>query len=309
MYSYTAYGLNIASDLNLPELQNSTINQEADLIIRLGKVNWSLPKPLESWSYFQLDGDSAYLCWQVVGKFLVRAGKEITIEPFVDVEESVIRLPLLGSVLAMALHQRQLLILHGSAVAINDRAVIFIGAKGQGKSTMTATLYGRGHRLITDDVAALKVNSFGVHTLIPGFPQIKLWPEAVEATLGDDVETLRKIHPEIEKRARPTLKRFSTTPLTVGKIYVLGTGTTPQIKPLKSQDAVTSLIANSYVPMLLGKEFRRDRQTALHFYQCANIAKSLTVCRLERPRSLKLLDTTASLIEENLATLATVSSF
>lgn len=306
MYSYTAYGLNIASDLNLPELQSSTEDRQADLIIRMGKVDWSLPKPLESWSYFHLDGDSAYLCWQVVGKFLVRAGKEIIIEPFADVEESVIRLPLLGSVLAMALHQRQFLILHGSAVAINNSAAIFIGPKGQGKSTMTATLYGRGHQLITDDVAALKVDRFGVHTLIPGFPQIKLWPEAVEAALGDEVETLRKIHPEVEKRARPTLERFSSTPFTIRKIYVLGTGTAPQIKPLQPQDAVASLIANSFIPMLLGEEFRRDRQTTLHFYQCANLVKSLPVCRLERPRSLKLLDTIACMVEEDLAALTPV---
>ena len=306
MYSYTAYGLNIASDFSLPELQSSTENLEADLIIRRGKVDWSLPQPLESWSYFHLDGDSAYLCWQVVGKFLVRAGKEIIVEPFANVEEQVIRLPLLGSVLAMVLHQRQFLILHGSAVAINDGAAIFVGAKGQGKSTMTATLYGRGHQLITDDVAALTVDDFGVHTLIPGFPQIKLWPEAVKAALGDEAETLRKIHPKVEKRARPTLERFSTTPLTVKKIYVLGTGTTPQIKPLQPQDAVASLIANSFIPMLLGKEFRRDRQTALHFHQCANLAKSLPVCRLERLRSLELLDTIARLVEEDLAALTPV---
>ena len=45
--------------------------------------------------------------------------------------------------------------LTSNSSAINDGAAIFIGAKGQGKSTMTATLYGRGHQLITDDVAAL----------------------------------------------------------------------------------------------------------------------------------------------------------
>ncbi|MFM2311640.1 MAG: hypothetical protein RLZZ04_916 [Cyanobacteriota bacterium] len=306
MYRYTAYGLNISSDLSLPELQKSNEDKGADIIIRFGKVNWSLPETLESWSYFQLDGDRAYLCWRVVGKFLVSAGKEIIIEPFANVQEQVMRLPLLGSVLAMALHQRQFLILHGSAVAINDGAAIFIGAKGQGKSTMTATLYGRGHQLITDDVAALKVNNGGVHTLIPGFPQIKLWPEAAKAALGDEAESLRKIHPKAEKRARPILERFSATPIPVRRIYLLGEGDIPRIKPLEPQAAMTSLIANSYIPMLLGEEFKRDQQTALHFHQCINLTKSIPIYRLERPRSLDLLNTIAYLVEEDLAALVAV---
>jgi hypothetical protein len=306
MYKYTAYGLNIYSDLTLPELTKSTEDREADLIIRFGQVNWSLPEPLESWSYFYLDGETIYLCWQVVGKFLVCSGREIIIEPFPHVKEQIIRLPLLGAVLAIALHQRQHLVLHGSAVAINDGAAIFIGAKGQGKSTMTATLYGRGHQLITDDVAALKVNNSGIYNVVPGFPQIKLWPEAVSAALGDQVESLKKIHPEIEKRARPTKDRFSSTFLPVKRIYVLGQGNLPRITPLKAQEAVTSLIANSYIPMLLGEEFRRDRQTALHFHQCINLANSLPIYRLERPRSLDLLDSVARLVEEDLAALVPI---
>ncbi len=306
MYNYTAYGLNIGSELVLPELQTSTDDSEINIIIRFGSVNCFLPEPFESWSYFQLARESAYLSWKVVGKFQVRSGREIIIEPFPNVEEQIIRLPLLGSVLAMALHQRQLLVLHGSAVAINDGAAIFIGAKGQGKSTMAATLYGRGHQLIADDVAAVKINDLGIHTLIPGFPQIKLWPEAAKAALGDEAETLRRIHPEVEKRARPTFDRFTSIPLPVKRIYVLGTGSVSQIKPLKPQEAVTRLIANSYIPMLLGEEFRRDRQLALHFHQCMNLANSLPIYRLERPRSLDLLTDVADLVEEDFAVLAQV---
>ncbi len=178
MYSYTAYGLNICSAVLLPELQVST-HQIADVVIKFGKVDLSLPEPEPAWDYFHLDGDLAYLYWKVVGKFLVKSGHEIIIEPLPDVEEQVLRLPLLGAVLAMLLHQRQYLVLHASAMAIGDSAAVFLGQKGQGKSTMAATLYGRGHKQMTDDAAAINIDSGSdaCPILLPGFPQIKLWPK------------------------------------------------------------------------------------------------------------------------------------
>ncbi|NDJ21576.1 hypothetical protein GS682_07975 [Nostoc sp. B(2019)] len=300
MYSYIAYGLNICSALSLPELQSST-HIEADVVIRYGEVNWLLPTPAPSWSYFQIDGEYTYLYWKVVGKFLVRSGKEIIIEPLPGVEESVIRLPLLGAVLGMLLHQRQFLVLHGSAVAVDGNAVVFLGRSGQGKSTMAATLYGRGHKLMADDVAAVDVDSAIAPILIPGFPRIKLWPDAATAALGDNPETLRKIHPNAEKRDRPTVDNFLQTPLSIKRIYVLSVGSTLQIKPLTPTEAITQLIANSYIPMLVGKQFIQSAKASVHLHQCTSLVNNLPIYNLERPRSLNLLADVARLVEEDLA--------
>lgn len=297
MYSYVAYGLNISSAIALPELPELPKDEKIDLTIRFGSIDWHLPEPLEQWSYCKFDGDTAYLGWQIVGKFLVKGGKEIIIEPFADVEERVMRLPLLGSVLAMVLHQRNFLILHGSAVAIENKAAIFVGAKGQGKSTITATLYAQGHPLITDDIAALKAHETNSYSLISGFPQIKLWPEAVEAALNREAKEFGKIHPEIEKRAFAPSDSFSSLSYPVKKIYVLSVGETLGIKPLNPQEVISSLLANSFIPLLTGEEFEKDELRVSHFRQCVNIANSLPVCLLERPRSLKLLQDTAKLIE------------
>ncbi|WP_341526355.1 serine kinase [Nostoc sp. UHCC 0302] len=300
MYNHTAYGLGICSALPLPELQSST-HIEADVVIRFGEINWSLPTPPPSWSYFEIDGEDAYLYWKVVGKFLVRSGKEIIIEPLPDVEESVIRLPLLGAVLGMLLHQRQFLVLHGSAVAVDGNAAVFLGRSGQGKSTMAATLYGRGHKLMADDVAAVDVNNASSPILVPGFPRIKLWPDAASAALGDDPETLRKIHPEVEKRDRPTFDNFLRTPLTLKRIYILSVGSTLQIKPLQPPAAVTQLIANSYIPMLIGQKFIRSANASVHLHQCTRLINNLPIYSLERPRSLELLPDVAHLVEKDLA--------
>lgn len=300
MYHYIAYGLNICSELLLPELKISSAI-EADIVIQLGKVNWLLPDPCPSWKYFHFDGDAAYLYWDIVGKFLVRSGKEIIIELIEGVDEGVVRLPLLGAVLAMVLHQRQHLLLHGSAVAIKERAVIFAGASGHGKSTMAATLYGRGHRMMADDVSAINLEKLSRPILIPGFPQIKLWPEAVTAALGDDPEGLKRVHPDLEKRARPTADGFLQMPLPLERIYLLSEGSSVHIKPLKPQEAIAKLIGNSFIPMLVGEKFIQSKGAGLHISQCANLVKNVPIYTLERPRSLELLSDIAHLIEEDLA--------
>lgn len=299
MHSYSAYGLNICSELPLPELQPSS-PVEADVVIRVDNINWSSPESSRAWSYFHIDGEDAYLGWEVVGKFLVRSGKEIIIDPLPSVEERVIRLPLLGAVLAMLLHQQRHLVLHASAVAVNGSAAVFMGPKGQGKSTMVATLYGRGHKLIADDVTPLDMSDPSSPILIPGFPQIKLWPEAAVAALSDNPETLTRVHPEAEKRARPTLDNFLQSPLPLTRVYMLSEGPNLQIKPLKPQDALVSLIANSYIPSLLGNQFLHSATAPFHFHQCTELVKNLSVYSLERPRSLNLLSDVAKLVEDDL---------
>ena len=297
MYHYVAYGLHIISDLLLPELQASQNDKaDVDLVIHRGKIDCNLPMPFESWDYFHLDGDTAYLCWKIVGKFQVCSGKEIIIEPFADVKEHLIRLPLLGSVLAMALHQRQFLVLHGSAVAIEDGAAIFVGASGQGKSTMAATLCSRGHQLASDDVAALQINTEKCN-LIPGFPQMKLWSETARAILGDEAENLKPIHPEVDKLARPTVDNFYSRPLPLKAIFLLRKGEVIRITSLKPQAAMTTLIANSFIPMLIGNKFQKDKLTAFHFYQCLKLINIVPIYILERPCSLNLLPNVADLIE------------
>ena len=301
MYRYTAYGLNISSELALPELP-SIADGEADLVIRRGKVDVALPDPFEAWSHFYLDGDTSYLCWRIVGKFAIRAG-EIIIDAFADVEERIIRLPLLSPVLATVVHQRQFLILHGNAVAVdgNNNAAVFVGRSGQGKSTMSAALYKRGHPLVTDDVTAIDLMSSDVPKVLPSFPQIKLWPESVESALKEDIESLARVHPEVEKRVFRTFDNFYSSICNVKKIYVLATGDKLQIVPLQGQEAVAAIIANSYMPLLLQEEFMNDRYCTLHLQHCIKLVNSVAIARLERPRSLELLKDVAHLVESDFA--------
>jgi hypothetical protein len=296
--NYTAYGLGINSALPLPELQSSA-GAATDVTIRFGQIDWSLAGKDATDFCFEVSAEEAHFYWPHLGKFRVSRGVEIVIDPLAGVKESFMRLPLLGTIMAVLLHQRGYLVLHASSVAVDGGALVFIGNKGWGKSTMAATLYGRGHDLISDDVVALKFEGAGAPLVMPGFPQFKLFPEAITSSLGDDYETLPELVAGHEKRSRPVTDRFAQQPLPLRSVYALGGGPVSKIKILDPQAALLTLIANSYTARF-GKQLLQGAEASAHLRQCSRLIRHVPVYRLERPKALPLLPVVAQLVEDHL---------
>lgn len=300
-YQYKAFNLNFKTCLPLPQLPVSQA-ERVDVTVNWGKIDWQPANINTEHRCWHVDGDDVYFYWQFSGKYLVRGGKEIIIDPLPEVDSlHIIGLPLLGPLMAMLLQQRGYFVLHGSGVKIGDRACLFLGCKGQGKSTMAATLYGRGHKLVADDIAAIALNSTGEPTLVPGFPQIRLWPDSVTAALGhENPETLPEIYPNVTKRACPTFDNFHARSLPLQRIYILGSAPQPTSQPLPIQAAIAHLISNSYIPMTLGQDFVNSGFSAKHLQDCTGMIKQTEVYSLDRPRDLDLLPEVARLVEEDL---------
>jgi hypothetical protein len=60
-----------------------------------------------------------------------------------------------GNVLAASCWQRGQLPLHGSAIAIDGRAILLLGRAATGKSILAAALAQRGHGVLSDEVAVV----------------------------------------------------------------------------------------------------------------------------------------------------------
>lgn len=298
MYYYNAYGLNICSAIYLPELIQIE-ETKADVVIHFNKIDRSLLKPFRWGINLHITQEEVTFFWDEVGAMLVRDGKEIIIDPLPDVEESLIHLPLLGMVFAVMLHQRGFLTLHASAAEINGGAAIFLGGSGWGKSTLAATLYSRGHQLISDDLVAINFDNMGNLIIIPAFPQLKLLPEAAAFALGDNPETLPRLAKDYEKRARRGINRFSQKPVPIKGIYQLAKGSELALKPLNPQQATMQLIANSFVGRCASPLLEAESGIS-HFHKCMSLIKHVPIYRLERPQSLELVSAIAELIEENL---------
>jgi hypothetical protein len=285
--------------LPLPELQASA-GEAPEVAIRFGKIDW-VPPVRARWDEppFEVTAEEAHFYWERLGKFRVRGGKEILIEPNPGVEERTLRLPLLGTVLAVLLHMRRHFVLHASAVGIDGGCVIFMGNKGWGKSTMAATLYGRGHELLADDLVALDTD--GERPLaLSGFPHIKLYPEVAASSLGWHPEQLTELADGYEKRGCRIVERFSERSQPLTGIFVLAEGPVPTLTRLSTSDAVLHLIKNTYVARF-GKQMLSGPGASRHLRQCAKLVNTVPVYRLEKPKDLPALPEIANLVETRLS--------
>ncbi len=303
MFSYTAYGLVIHSARRLPELavdRTARAVTAGDVFVldhsRKGATNTSYSPDIDLPVCRWVGPDETLLSWQGVGAYLVRHGCEIHIDPAPMASEDIVRLFLLGPVLAALLHQRGLLVLHASAVAMNGNVVAFLGNGGWGKSTTARLLHERGHSFVADDLIAVFPDAEGAPVVYPGIFQFKLWPEAA-AVMGDNPEGLPRIRPGYEKRARrvaPTLPLRE--PLPLRRIYVLGQGDGYDIVSIPAPKAIFELVAHTYTHKLLQGE-----ALSRHFRQCVQLVNAVPIGRLERKYSLAGLPEIADLIEQDMA--------
>lgn len=297
VFSYSGYNLKIRSEISLPSLPVSPGHSRPNVTIRLGRV--MRPTLSESQRFeFHVSDVGAYFRWPHLGAFFVRSGEEIIVEPAPGAEDADLRLPLLGPVWAVLLHQRKFFVLHASAVAVNGRGVAFLGRKGQGKSTTIATLYRRGHTLIADDTVAVVFDSEGAPALLPGFPLIKLWPDAAMHSLREDPADLPQLATNLEKRLREVTDRFSGSTMPLSSICVLSTGETLRLQRVQPGGAIPHLIAHSYVSRY-GNLLLKGSDASAHLLSISSLARTVPVYLLERPRSVDLLDQSAKLIEES----------
>jgi hypothetical protein len=273
VHTYSAYGLGIHSELLLPELVAAP-DAKADIIIRYGTVDHSSADIVNSNRCFHFSPDKACYYWDGIVAYQAQNGNEIIIDPDPETPESSLRIPLLGGVLFSLLYQRGLFVLHASAVNINGSVVAFLGLKGQGKSTMAATLYGRGHSLVSDDMLAVQIEGDAGAMAIPGFPNLKIWPEAAASALGDDPEDLPRLIEGYEKRARGATTGFSLDPAPLSHIFVLGSGPRPQIEPMSHQEAVSQLLCQSYPARVFGSLLQGEAASKTF----VNVQVSLTKC-------------------------------
>jgi hypothetical protein len=254
----------------------------------------------ETGAGFWAAGDEACHALDGVGAFLVRGGREMVVDPAPGVEDRVLRLSILGPALALLLHQRGLHVVHASAVEIAGSAVAFAGAQGWGKSALAAAMHQRGHGVVADDLTA--INGIEDRPMVyPGFPRLKLWPEAL-ASLGESPEALPRLHPLFEKRALD-VNRFSGTPVPLKGIYVLAGARTQgnEIESLRPQEAFLELLPQWYGTRFGEALLQADGAAPSHFHRCANLARKVPIRRLRARDLLATLSETARLVEDDLA--------
>ncbi len=284
-FLYTAYGLVIQSELELPELDVCE-GASPDVTIKSARLSRALPSP-ELGAAFVYGDRVQQLDWAVVGKFDIRGCSEIRVDANPGVPPEIVRLPLLGPVLAFLLHLRGFLVLHASAVLVGEAGVGFMGDKMAGKSTTAGAMVSDGCPLLTDDVMAI---SFADQPLVaPGFPQMKLSDKSSAAVALTQAQRSQIDFPGFEKQPHLIRKQFHRSPVPPRRLYVLQRGETPKVEALTVPEAFQAITRFSYL-IRYGSEALTGAAAARFMQQSAELAKSGIVKRLTIPDDLDRLE-------------------
>lgn len=206
-----------------------------------------------------------------------------------DAIPELVRSIVLGPALALALELAGFLCLHGSAVAVGDSAVAFLGPKHFGKSTLATALTASGARLLGDDLLAVEVGRPA--RVRPGVASVRLWAEtAASLSLESMCETLIP-------GVKTTATGFATSslalrPVALRAIYMLTpVMNTADIAPaartrLSLMEATIALAQQTKLPdSLVGL-----RAAGTHLSAAAAVAASVPVWNLSVVRDLSRLD-------------------
>ncbi|HYD38983.1 MAG TPA: hypothetical protein VEA60_15295 [Allosphingosinicella sp.] len=290
-YRYRLFGLTLRSEVKLPELVPDPGDAVADVSVRLGRTGASA----ETAPGLHVDGDDALLVVKAIGRFRIRSGREMIVEPLADVSPRNLRLYLLGSAFAAILHQRKLLPLHANAVIVDGRAIGFMGHPGAGKSTLAAWFHDRGFDVLADDVCVVTTGADGVPLAHPGIPRLRLWREALEAT-GREVSAYQRSFDDMDKYTVPTDLGRTLPAMPLSHLYLLDKAEgEPLVERIEGAAAVEAMVANTYrgayVPMM-----GLNRQ---HLLACAQLARTVPVFRARRRWGFDAFDVEGEALEQH----------
>ena len=197
--TYRIYNIQFKCDFPLPELLQVTIPDDDCAI----SVRLLAPVQFDSRGFemaFEWPNyEGIVVCWcerrdddylfvfPGHAKFLLTMNGEISCILHVDSDMQMLRHLLLNQIIPRYLATRGYLVLHASAVVLeNGYTVAFLGNSGFGKSTLASSFHRNGAKLIDDDSILLEPCGTGV-TAIGGYPGIRLFPDSVKAVFNDGV--------------------------------------------------------------------------------------------------------------------------
>jgi hypothetical protein len=291
---YRSFGMNIRSEVPLPELDPA--DGEPDVEICLGRVPEQLDNPSVVGVRYQAKLGALLLKVDGIARYLVLDSTRIVVDACEGATPEEVRLFLLGSAFGALLIQRGSLPLHGSSLVHDGEAALFLGASGQGKSSLAAVLNVRGYQLISDDIAAISTDS-GRPCVLPSGRNVKVWRDTLEL-LGISSTGLRRVRPQLEKYYLPSAGPFHPDAKPVKRVYVLSSANSPAIEivKVKGMEKMECVVKNTYRPTFIQGLARHE----VHFNSCALVAQYAEVMRINRPRFPFMLQELADTIERDL---------
>jgi hypothetical protein len=219
MFFYWAYGLEIVSELEFPEMYPYAVNKP-DLEIKFGKVPAVLTglEVIAKEKFFI--SPTEYLIHLPICSYYVKDGASITIELKENSDLPSVRLFLLTNAMAAVLHQRNKVALHAGAIQTEKGLVVICGESGAGKSTTISALQQKGYKIFVDDVLVLE--DAGAKVVgVAAYPTLKLWDDTFEKLALGVIPEEQKLRESLNKYRVSFQEDFTTRTIPIYKIFYL----------------------------------------------------------------------------------------
>jgi hypothetical protein len=216
---------------------------------------------------------------------VARDGSDVVFAPAPEADPVEIAKLRRGAVRLLLGHLAGAIPLHGSAVAVDGQAIVFIGGTGLGKSTLAASLCDlAGASLLSDDAVVIERHGDGHHVLAV---EEMHWLDAASArALGrpDDFEADKA--PLATRRSDVT-----SAPLAMVVHLAFTEGNRTSLVAVDGLAAVGGLLAQ--LTRFVVDEPATARRDLVSL---AEMVERTRIGRLERPRSLALLRETVDVV-------------
>ncbi len=298
-FYYKAFGLTFKSCMEHPGFIVENETASPDCTISFGTV----PRKLSGYGRIQAEGSKTggqfLLKIKNVGRYLVANGESITIEKAPEATDRDVLLFLWASAIGALLHQRGMIIIHGSSIKTGEHAVIFSGTSGSGKSTIASAFVSENEaQIISDDISAITIAESGIPVVVPGYPLIKLWRDSSEKLLieWDDTMLIRE---SVNKMIVKIGDRFASKAVPLSQFYLLSYKNS-------GPPAISEITGYKKLELLMGKIFRKKFVWKMEagpvdvFMDASAILPYVRVCTLERMYGIAYLDETIAMIENDL---------
>jgi hypothetical protein len=295
MYHYTAYGLIIRSEFKLPELPSATETDIIDATFRQGDVT-PVSESVSGVGGRRIDASprEVRLTYDSIGSFRVDSGEVVVCDPLNEdsLDSDYFRRLIENEMLGLLLYQRDHLVVHASAVAVDGKGAIFLGPRGAGKSTTAAAMHLNGHQMLEDDVVGIRLNN-GAPEIVPGVPQSRLRPDAANA-LGVTDNSTPATESWYEKRFLSVSEVPDPVPLT--RCYILQQSSEPILERYTGQGKILELISSTHARGLLPD----TDQMPVHFDLCSRVAENSEFRVLRRTDNHESLHAIVNLITNDI---------
>lgn len=203
-YRYRLHGLSMESTIQLPNLDCAPAQAVSDATVEIGTVPRDLADCVERGARFQVSPSGLLIWMDHVARYSVANGNQITVEPLADSTNGEVGELLLSIPIAALLLQRGTIILHASAVATPQGAILIVGRSVAGKSALATWLAQQKIPVMSDDICTVVFDSKGNPCVNPGPARIRLLPEIADMILSKQMPRpgakgiLQKISVEFE---------------------------------------------------------------------------------------------------------------